>query len=52
MNPFFCFLQLFFYYPFFLFFFYIYLVFFIPKTNNINVLKIVYYFFKSIKKIK
>nr|BDW46134.1 ORF50 [Marchantia emarginata subsp. cuneiloba] len=49
MNPFFCFVQLFFYYPFFVIFLYIYLVVFIPKTNNINFLNILSFFSKWIK---
>ncbi|KAG6539943.1 hypothetical protein Mapa_018709 [Marchantia paleacea] len=50
MNPFFYFVQLFFYYPFFIIFLYIYLVFFIPKTNNINFSNIFPLFSKWIKK--
>ena len=49
MNPIFCFIQLFFYYPFFLFSLYIYLVFFIPIKNTIHIDNIFHFFSNSIK---
>lgn len=38
MNPFFDFIQSFFYHPFLSFFIYIYIVIFIPRINNLNII--------------
>jgi len=51
MNPVFCLIQLFFYYPFFFFLLYIYLIFFIPFKNTVNITKIFSFFFNYIKNL-